>query len=408
MTGAVHPPMEEAPVSQDARKNRLAGVFAFGGDERQARRRRMAGLSIGLGYLVLYSATEVINGGLDGAERVWSLIALAAFALCLAGAALTANRPGRPGRLTIVSLVLASVVALACPLLFGSGWLILPIYLTVPFGLGLPTPTAFFLMTGLVVVVFVEGVLTGAALGGVFLVVFLGLTLGFLFMSVSNTRRLVGELRRAQREVARLAADDERLRIARDLHDLLGHSLSLIVLKSELAGRLAEQGSSRAADEIRDVEAVARKALVEVREAVAGYRRRGLSEELDNARIALEAAGVRVTVAASGTPLPDPLDGLFGWAVREGATNVMRHADATRCEITIAVAGGTITLDITDDGPGRVWASPGPGSGLAGLTERVTAADGAITAGPLPGGGFRLRIRVPADVDSARPESSLS
>ncbi len=377
----------------------LARVFTFGGDEeRPVRWRRALGLTVGLAYL---PATNLIRDDTTGGERIWATVALAVFVAGLLGSAMTGRTGAPPRRHTIAFWVVACVVAAVSPPLFGGDWLGLSVYLTVPFGLGLPAAAALVAIGAVVAGVLIEGFLIGHPIGGVVLIAFVVATFGFLFVSVGNTRRLVAELRRAQREVARLAADEERLRIARDLHDLLGHSLSLIVLKSELAGRLAEQGSERAAGEIRDVETVARKALVEVREAVGGYRRRGLAEELDNARAALETAGMRVTVTTSGTPLPDHLEDMFGWAVREGATNVVRHARATHCRIAITCSGGSATLEVTDNGagppPGRGHASAASGgSGLAGLAERVTAAGGRVTAGPGPAGGFRLRAVVPA------------
>jgi two-component system sensor histidine kinase DesK len=373
-------------------------VLTFGGDDdRPVRLRRAIGLAIGLAYL----PTSNLIDDTTGDRRTWAITALAVFVACLLGSAMTAKPGTAPRRHTIAFWAVASVVAVVSPPLFGGGWLGLSVYLTVPFGLGLPAAAALVAVVGVVAVVFVNGFLIGYAIGGVVLIAFVTATFGFLFVSVGNTRRLVAELRRAQREVARLAADEERLRISRDLHDLLGHSLSLIVLKSELAGRLAEQGSARTLGEIRDVETVARKALVEVREAVGGYRRRGLAEELDNARAALETAGMRVTVTTSGTPLPDHLEDMFGWAVREGATNVVRHARATHCRIAITYSGGSATLEVSDDGTGppagrgRASSASG-GSGLAGLAERVTAAGGRVTAGPGPAGGFRLRAVVPA------------
>jgi two-component system sensor histidine kinase DesK len=165
------------------------------------------------------------------------------------------------------------------------------------------------------------------------------------------------------------------------------------VLKSELAGRLAER-SPQVRQEIADIESVARKALVEVREAVTGYRQRSLPEELDSARVVLAAAGVQAEVRVSGTPLPDLLDGLFGWSVREGTTNVVRHARATRCEIKVTFDGRRATLEIVDNGRG----GDGPyetGSGLSGLGERVSGAGGSLRAAPTAG-GFLLRVQVPA------------
>ncbi|WP_214410809.1 sensor histidine kinase [Sphaerisporangium fuscum] len=375
----------------------LRNIFTFGGtDERPSRWRRLIGLSVGLIYL-FYPASDITSGATTGTEAYWAVASLVAFLVSYVATVLSPRGYGRPSPWTLPLLCLTTLMAVVFPLVFGGAWLTLPVYIAIMLSMALPPRQAFAGVGCMALIVLVEGLIVGA--GDAIPVLELQVvTLGVLFMSIRNTRMLVVELRQAQDEVARLAASEERLRIARDLHDLLGHSLSLIVLKSELAGRLAEQGSDKAVGEIRDVESVARLALQEVREAVTGYRRRGLSEELDNARSALAAAGVRAVVRTLGTPLPDVLDGLFGWAVREGVTNVVRHAGASSCEITVAFQDGGASMEIDDDG---TQAGPcRPGSGLTGLTERVQAAGGTVEAGPRPGGGFRLRVAVPAAVES--------
>jgi two-component system, NarL family, sensor histidine kinase DesK len=183
------------------------------------------------------------------------------------------------------------------------------------------------------------------------------------------------------------------VRIARDLHDLLGHSLSLIVLKSELARRLADRDPARAVTEIGDIESVARSSLADVREAISGYRRRDLGEELDGARAVLAAAGVDTTVRMAGAPLPEAADGVFGWAVRESVTNVIRHARASRCVIEVRRDSDEAVLEVRDNG--RAKRKHVPGNGLNGLSERVAAEGGTMESGPLPGGGFRVAVRVP-------------
>ncbi|GII87530.1 two-component sensor histidine kinase [Sphaerisporangium siamense] len=377
--------------------DRIGGTLNFGGTERPSRWRRLLGTSLGLVYL-FYPITDVTSGEITGAKAAWAVVALAAFTASYVATVLSPADYGEPGRWTPGLLALTVLMAVTLPLVFGGGWLALPIYVTVLLSMALPLRRAVAGVAGMAVVVTAEGLVKGADAATIGLLLLQMTTLSVLFMSVRNTRSLLVQLHRAQGEVARLAAGEERLRIARDLHDLLGHTLSLIVLKSELAGRLAEQGSPRTAAEIRDIEQVARTALREAREAVTGYRRRGLAEELDGARAALDAAGVAVTVRTAGTPLPDEQDGLLGWAVREGVTNVVRHARARRCEISVAVRDGDAVLEVRDDGrPGAAYT---PGSGLTGLAERVRVSGGSLDAGAAPGGGFRLRVVVPAPVDS--------
>jgi len=218
-------------------------------------------------------------------------------------------------------------------------------------------------------------------------------TMGLFMTAFRNSRMLNVELQLARAEVARLAATEERLRIARDLHDLLGHSLSVIVLKAEVARRLGEQDVDRALAEVTDIESVARQALNDVRATVSRFRRRNLTEELDNARAVLTAAGVEPVIRTSGTPLPDVTDGLLGWAVREGVTNIVRHAHATCCEISVRQDRSSAVLEITDDGAATLDFTAG--NGLTGLTERVQASGGSVTAARRPEGGFRLMVRTP-------------
>jgi two-component system sensor histidine kinase DesK len=212
----------------------------------------------------------------------------------------------------------------------------------------------------------------------------------------NRTIELVRELNQARDELARLAVAEERLRFARDLHDLLGHSLSVIVVKSELAGRLTGAAPDRAAREVKDIERVAREALREVRDAVSGYRQPRLAEEVEGAREALVAAGISVDVRQAGPPLPTPVEGVLAWAVREGATNVLRHSQARQVGISLASEDGAARLEIVDDGRGGDADVTGAaGSGLAGLRERVEARHGSVAFGHRPEGGFRLAVTLP-------------
>jgi two-component system sensor histidine kinase DesK len=206
------------------------------------------------------------------------------------------------------------------------------------------------------------------------------------------------QLSQAREQIARLAVGEERLRFARDLHDLLGHSLSVIALKSELAGRLIKNTPGLAAHEVEDIEKVARDALREVREVVAGYRQPTLAAELAGAHEALTAAGIQDHVELDRAPLPPAVEAVFAWTVREGVTNVMRHSQAKRCAIRISSRDSHATIDVVDDGRGG---TPQPGSGLRGLRERVTDRGGTLTAESLPHEGFRLRVTLPLAPASA-------
>lgn len=237
----------------------------------------------------------------------------------------------------------------------------------------------------------------------------------------------VVELRSTRQELARSAVEEERLRFSRDLHDLLGHTLSVIVVKSEAARRLAPRDMDAALEQITDIESVGRQALTEIREAVTGYRDTSLSTELDRARSALTAAGIEPVVLRSGPPPGPRTEALLGWVVREAVTNAVRHSGATRCEITVDGAPERVRLVIVDDGrgvrsgpAGDPGAGPGTaagtgtgyrGTGLTGLTERLAVAGGSLEAGPdgPAGRGFRVTAVLPVDPTAdARPGATAS
>jgi two-component system sensor histidine kinase DesK len=205
---------------------------------------------------------------------------------------------------------------------------------------------------------------------------------------------LISELRSTRQGLAAAAVAQERLRFSRDLHDLLGHTLSLVVVKAEAVRRLVERDPAGAAAQARDIEEVGRRALGEVREAAAGYRDAGLGAEIAQARRVLAAAGITLAVRTPTTALPTGVDRLLAWVVREAATNVVRHSGASRCDIDVTADQAMATVDIADDG--RAQGPPAtPGLGLLGLTERLSAAGGALLAGPAEGGGFRVRATAP-------------
>lgn len=233
-----------------------------------------------------------------------------------------------------------------------------------------------------------------------------------IVLGVSNTfvgqqKRADSKLRLAHEEIEQLAAMAERERIARDLHDVLGHTLSVIVLKSELAGRLLREGAAqdpaRAAREIADVESTARTALREVRDAIGGYRAQGLAAEIEQARRTLDAAGVALRCAAvtpelSGgsanraIPMTVTQETVLSLAVREAVTNIVRHAEASVCRVSISTTGSFHALEVEDDGHHPIERE---GNGLRGMRERVAALGGAFSIES--GAGTRLTIRLPIE-----------
>jgi two-component system, NarL family, sensor histidine kinase DesK len=268
----------------------------------------------------------------------------------------------------------------------------------------------------------VVAIRTDLGFGGSLAAIAIGPLSAFFAYSAGRRLDMVSALRRTRAELARAAVAEERLRIARDLHDLLGHSLSLITLKAELAGRVIGSDPDRAAREIAELESVARQSLSDVREAVAGYRQPDLAGELAAARQMLDAAGITSVIKSVDTGnLPQEVDAALAWAVREGTTNVVRHSRATHVSILVSASPATVVAEISDNGPAApdeaarlaneglpvptggpaartaaVRARPVfPGSGLAGLAERVRGLGGELAAGAIGGQGFLLRVVVP-------------
>jgi two-component system sensor histidine kinase DesK len=198
---------------------------------------------------------------------------------------------------------------------------------------------------------------------------------GNVFFAERN--RINCQLRKANEEIENLAKVAERERIARDLHDVLGHTLSVITLKSELAGKLVDRDPQRAGKEIREVEQISRQALTDVRDAIRGYRSQGLVAELAQAKTTLETAGLSVQCdAATTVKLPAVQESVLSLAVREAVTNVVRHAQARTCRMRLEQHNGTCQLEIKDDGCG---ASNGEGNGLRGMRERVEMLGGTLS-----------------------------
>lgn len=233
----------------------------------------------------------------------------------------------------------------------------------------------------------------------------------------------VAELARTRKELANSAVAAERLRFSRDLHDLLGHSLSVIVVKAEAVRRLAEADPAAAAAHGTDIETLGRSALSEVREAVAGYRANGFASELRHAAQSLSAGGIKADVADGGPLTGDcseQAEAVLSWVVREGTTNVLRHSGARSCRIRVGADAECAWVSVEDDGVGHVFdptaartAESPPddgrypmvlsgGAGLLGLKERLTSVGGGLSVDSVDG-GFALRATVPLDA-APRPE----
>jgi len=219
---------------------------------------------------------------------------------------------------------------------------------------------------------------------------FFSVIVGGTNLLTSQKIRSKAKLELAQEEIEQLAKLAERERIARDLHDVLGHTLSVIVLKSELAGRLFERDPQRARQEIGEVEQVSRKALSEVREAIGGYRSEGLAAEIERAHRTLDAAGVTLTCESKPPSLPAAEETVFALAVREAVTNIVRHAQASQCRLRFANDNDRTSLTVEDDGRGNIRQE---GNGLRGMRERIEGLGGNFSIDGKQ--GTRIKIDIP-------------
>ncbi|MFF4305916.1 sensor histidine kinase [Streptomyces sp. NPDC001601] len=386
---------EDLRSEDEARADRLVRI----GQPPRTRREAMRKLVWVLPYLVFLAspAQDLASGHHTTAVTAAGWAGLTAFVGIYL--AIVFRSMGRPFRGWIVTAAIVVEGALAVTLAFslGGSWFGLFVYVSVMCGVTFPLRIAYWTIPLTTAAMVLAGwyVHDMDEAWGLFLVVLL---VGF---SMTGVRQLVAttvELRKARATVAQLAANEERLRLARDLHDLLGHSLSLITLKSELAGRMLPDHPDKAAQQVSDIEQVSRQALVDVREAVTGYRRPRLAAELAGAQVALTAAAVTAEIPADPdlAGVPDEGETALAWALREAITNVVRHSGASACTVELlrrqTLDGPVLELAVEDNGSGG--SGKGPGNGLTGLTERLEKAGGTLEAGRLKR-GFRLVARVP-------------
>ncbi|SOC88807.1 two-component system, NarL family, sensor histidine kinase DesK [Curtobacterium sp. 314Chir4.1] len=361
-------------------------------DIRIGRRRWYAGAV----FALLWQVLEIIAVWSDGRSlraHVVSTIALAVvYAAYLFAPELMWRRSLR-GRV----VVLAGVALLAGLLLFVVGPLAVWTWLLVAALSGFVAER--FWVAGVVVLAilgaqFLVAASTGwdtAVNSGILFAPVITVSVGASMLFFGRQREAEQRLGVAQDEITRLAVVEERARFSRDLHDVLGHSLTVVAMKSELAARLVDVDPARAKTEMQDVERLSREALQGLRHAVSGYREADLDAELVSARAALEAAEIDAALPHDGDAAADDVRSLFAWVLREGVTNVVRHAAASRVRVTLT----RTALTIEDDGTGLLdpdAASATPGNGLRGLRERADAVGARLTTGTSDLGGFRLRV----------------
>ncbi|MFJ1745236.1 sensor histidine kinase [Streptomyces sp. NPDC088116] len=356
-----------------------------------------------------------VSDTLEGQHTAWAT-ALGALGLLVFVAAyliVIFRHTKRVARHTVhATLLLMFATAVALTLTMGTPWLVLFVYVSVACGAALPPSAgrpAILVVTG---AMFLAGLHREDAGDFLTALVIPALVGGFAMSGVRQLVRTTVELREARATVAELAANEERLRLARDLHDLLGHSLSLITLKSELAGRMLPGQPDRAAEQVADIERVSRQALMDVREAVTGYRRPTLPGELAGARTALAVAGILAEVPADvpdglpGGELTEESEAALAWSLREATTNVVRHSGARRCVVALTprqtLEGPVLELTVEDDGSGASDTNGVPyGNGLTGLAERLATVGGTLETGRSRS-GFALTVRAPLGAPAGR------
>jgi two-component system, NarL family, sensor histidine kinase DesK len=360
---------------------------------------------IWLGF-ILFPLVDAIETSEPTVDHVLTILAALAFVAAYVGLVLTWRRPsGRPIQILLFVVIIgtASVLTIADQ----PSWGFLFTYAAAVAAVFSPTRVGWSGVLGCAALAAVCVILGGGSAGLALNFSITSLGIGLLMVLMHDLRLRNAELVAARAALARVAVAEERERFARDLHDLLGHTLSVIALKAELAGRLLPDQPQPAATEVREIEQVARQALGEVRDAVSGYRQPTLDAELAGARMALAAAGIEAEVVRTEVTLMPEVEAVLAWSVREGATNVIRHSGAERCTIRVTAALSDVGVEVIDTG-GAVAGEAVAGNGLAGLRERAEALSGRVEAGPLPAGGFRLLVVLPVRAAGRAPSPAAA
>ncbi|HEY1507661.1 MAG TPA: sensor histidine kinase [Solirubrobacteraceae bacterium] len=341
---------------------------------------------------------DAISGRDSGVAKAATIAGAIAFVVIFVAVTKVERKP-LPDAQAFATVAALLAISVAMTIADREGWATLFVFSVASIAMSVRQPYAF--PTVLLCSALCAGSLLarGSALGTAISFATPTLGIGMLMLVMADLRNRNRELYEARSEIARLAVAQERVRFARDLHDLLGHSLSVIALKAELAGRLLPGQAPEAAEHVAEIEQVARGALTEVRDAVGGYRQPTLANELAGAQMALSAAGITPHVERPAVKLDPAVEAVLAWTVREGATNVIRHSGADHCSVTVSAGLGEAGVEVVDDGRGgdgeRALVNGHEGHGLEGLTERVEALHGQLEAGSRPEGGFRLAVQVP-------------
>jgi two-component system, NarL family, sensor histidine kinase DesK len=361
----------------------------------RSRSERRTAVALGTIWLVflVFPAVALARADVSTVHRTLALLAAGAFVVAYVGLLASPLRAA-PTRASHAVSGLLAILAIGLTALDRSDWASLFIYTAAAGALVLPPRAA---VMHVLVAAALAGTLTVAGHGGTGAVLSYTVSaagIGFLLITVSQLRTRNLDLQRARNELAELAVARERERFARDLHDLLGHSLSVIALKAQLARRLIVTAPGEAERHLADLEDVARGSLTEVRDAVGGYRQPTLDDALSAARVALSAARIDAHFDVRSSVLAPQSEGVVAWAVREGTTNVIRHSDSRNCWIRVESGESQTAVEILDDGHPTVSVAAG-GSGLRGLRERAAALAGAVESGARTEGGFRLLVTLP-------------
>lgn len=353
----------------------------------RARGSRSWYVGAGISLIWLVSVAQGVSTAANGAlSAVVGVVLVAVFGIgFLLAAPLAWSLPGNR-RL----LVAAGLFALSFTLFPWLGWNIAQMWTYVGVTVGMSVVRWGLTMAVIVGLGLLAAVTAGLRLGwseGILWVPLIIVSISLMMAAFGRTLAAMNQLRATQRQLELMAVERERSRVARDLHDILGHSLTVITVKAELAGRLVDLDTARARHEIAEVESLARGALAEVRATVAGVRAVTVSGELAAARVALDAAGIDGELPGSTDAVPPERRELAGWVLREGVTNVVRHSRASHCRIRLTPH----EIEVADDGIGP-QPPTGTSSGLTGLRERVEAAGARMTVGRSDLGGFSLKV----------------